>query len=589
MSFRRKFMGALVCSTLLMAGCGGSGDGNDVNVGGPGGGNLGGGGSTGGGNTGGGSTGGDSGGSGGGDTGGQTDPNSPFDLSSSFSYLNLQVLEGFDEFSGEGAGGKFRSSYELPVRGVDPFISHYVMSPVDSTTLLPATNATAEDYVATVNGIEISPSESYPMLQKIIGAPQYLRTALVFDVSDSMRASGVDESAMESLVNEAKAYVAAARASENESIANQEFVVWAFGRDVEDVSNGFQGPADDALTNAALDQVLAHYRQRDLGSETNLHRAIVQVTGRYSDLDKGYIFGSDGDNDLIDVATIDATFLSQMVVFSNGRDSFSEMNEQLMINAVQSQAFQFASVDAGNESNTVTLYKPVFYYVTSGVERASASQALSSNSEVVSFLTLANGEYSFATNLVQNQVAAIAKRIDLNQQYVYRFAFLPRVGGPHTEVFSTNTSGFSYSLTTTYSEETMADTLAGAVGSAAEVLDSLVEITGPNGEYLARDIDPFPINFIDPRINYTITNVASLADVSTFAPATRWVPGPYVNSDYSWQVLAGACVCATNPDGTFTITSKSTPTVTLQLTNNTLGASSSPFNTKNVQEIVISD
>lgn len=579
MSFRRKFMGALVCSTLLMAGCGGSGDGNDVNVGGPGGGNLGGGGSTGGGNTGGDNTGGDSGGSGGGDTGGQTDPNSPFDLSSSFSYLNLHVLEGFNEFSGEGAGGKFQGNGELFVAGVNPFISHYVISPVDATTLQPVTTATVDDYVATVNGLAISPSESYPLLQKIIGAPQYLRTALVFDLSDSMRTSGVD---MAALVAEAKAYVLAARASTNESVANQEFVVWAFGRQIVDLSNGFQGADDDALTNAALDQVLTHYNDQDLGNETNLHRAIVQVTGRYTDVDSGYAFGTDGNNDLFDRVAADKTVLNQMVVFSNGEDSFSEMSGELMVNAIQSQAFQFASRNSDNETNTVTHYKPVFYYVTSGAVAGQASSNLSANAEEVVSLTLNGGAYNFSAGLVQNQISAIEKRINADEQYLYRFAFLPRVGGPHTEVFSSNTTGFSYSLTIDTPEEAMAETLADASGSAADVLDSLVEITGPNGEYLARRIDLVGINFV-------ATPVASLGDVSTFAPATRWVSGPYVNSDYTWQVTAGACVCATNPDGTFTITSKSTPTVTLQLTNNTLGASSSRYSGKNVQQIVISD
>lgn len=578
MSFRRKFMGALVCSTLLMAGCGGSGDGSNVNVGGPNGGNFGGGAPAGGGNSGGGNTGG--GGSGGGDTGGQTDPNSPFDLSSSLSYLNLQVLEGFDEFSGEGAGGKFQGNGELPVGGVNPFISHYVISPVDSTTLQPVNNATVNDYVATVNDLAIEPDESYPMLQKIIGAPQFLRTALVFDVSDSVRSAGADIAA---LVAEAKAYVQAARASSNESIANQEFVVWAFGRQIEDLSNGFQSAANDALTNSALDSVVTRYNAQTLGTETNLHRAIVQVTGRYTDTEKGYAFGTDGNNDLVDRVTADATLLSQMVVFSNGDDSFSEMESSVMENAIKSQAFQFSALNASNVTNTATFYKPVFYYVTGGAQPENASAKLSENAEVVTPLTLSGGAYSFSAGLIQNQIAAIAKRVDINQQYLYRFAFLPRVGGPHTEIFSTNTRGFSYSLTSEIPAESMADSVANAVGSAAQVLSSLVEIAGPNGEYLARRLDRVGQNVVP-------TQVASLADVSTFTPATRWVAGQYGSSDYSWRVAAGACDCSPNAEGGFTIRSKSTPTVTLELTNTALGAdTTNPFRTKNVQQIIVSD
>ena len=130
------------------------------------------------------------------------------------SYLPLMVTEHFASYS--GLSGDNLLEFDIK----NPLSHYYPINPVDSATLSSITNATASNYVVTVDGIEVDNDENYARLQPVMGLPVQLRTALVFDVSDSMSHVNI-----QALVDAAKAYVAAAQASSDPVIANQEYTV----------------------------------------------------------------------------------------------------------------------------------------------------------------------------------------------------------------------------------------------------------------------------------------------------------------------------------------------------------------------------
>ena len=442
-------------------------------------------------------------GSGSGSSGGST-------TASGVSYLPLDVYEAYKEFSGASVDGAFQGSGDP----VSPLVPVYMINPVDAATLATISTAVAGDYKVTVDDIAIEADEAHPTLQRIIGSQVSLRTALVFDISDSMYDIDID-----ALVQAAKDYVAAAQSSSNSTIKNQEFVVWDFAKDIQERTSGFTTNA--ATINSALDQVAADYKADALGLSSNLNGAIIKAVGRYTA--NAYDFSADGDNDLVDSLNLYQVNLSQMVVFSSGADTYAEFTKELMGKAIQSQSFLKYDPTADASTNTmVNLNKPVFYYVVGGASGAGSIYSdLSALSEVTTALPLSGGAYSFASGLITNQIAAMDKRVDLNNLYAFRFVFLPRVGD-HTVIFSSNSTGHSYSLKTDFKES--------SISSTADVVP-VVEITGPNGEYLA-------------------FATASLSNVQTFKATTRWNNDPHT---YVWTP-GGTVTGTTNADGSFTVT-----------------------------------
>lgn len=454
------------------------------------------------------------------------------------SYLPLNVYEAYSDYSGYEQDGVFRGEYWRDATGIDALIPAYLINPVDAATVSSITTAAASDYKVTVDDVEIDSTESFPILQKVIGTETALTTALVFDLSNSV--SDVD---MEALVAEAKAYIVKAQNSADPAIRGQYFVVWAFGQDVTELTTGFT--RNRTTLNAALDQVLTHYNSRDLGAGSNLHRAVVEAVGGYENETDGYHFRDPVGgpyNDLFDYAGSTLVQLSQMVVFSSGPDSFLEFSKDEMTRAIESQSFLKYDPAVPDASSMIYLKKPVFYYIVGGTVPGAAYSTLSDLSEAASNLVLTGGAYNFEDDLIAKQQAAIDKRIDLDNQYLYRFAMIPRVGA-HTVVFASKSTGNNYSLTTTYTEEAMA--AYADVGTPEEELSSLVEITGPNGEYIAG-------------------NDIHLSQASTFAPATRWTTETYDAGDYTWELSGGTGHA--NANGTFTVTAVS-GTATLTLTN----------------------
>lgn len=445
------------------------------------------------------------------------------------SYLPLSVYESYKEFSGAEQDGVFASDYD------NPWIKSYLISPVSSATLQPVANAQASNYSVTVDDVEISNSESFPLLQKVIGIPASLQTALVFDISGSM--SDVN---MQALVDEAKAYLEAAQASADPLIANQQYTLWVFADEPMELTTGFTNNAD--ALDVLLDQVVVMYDAVALGYGTSIHRTVVEAIGRYNEDD--YEFDSDGDNDLIDRANKNGMTLSQLVIFSSGSETSLEMDVDTMTRAIQSQAF--VKYAGASTSNTRFQYKPVFYYVVGGAAVGETYAALSNLAEATGNLTLVSGDYSYSEALIANQINAVEERVDLSNQWVYRFAFVPRVGD-HEIIFSSKSTSNSYSLTT----DVDGDTLSAGTGAPIEVLtNELIEITGPNGEYISNGIIAFSV-------------------AQTFHPATRWTTQTYGASDYSWSISGGIGV--ENADGSFTVTEVTSSPAALTLTNITIG------------------
>lgn len=469
------------------------------------------------------------------------------------SYLPLSVYEAYEDYSGFFSDSLFQPDSWLDASGINSLVISQMINPIDAATFETVSNAVVSDYKVTVDSLEIDATESFPILQKVIGVETTLTTALVFDLSSSVNAVDI-----EALVAEAKAYIARAQSHSDAAIRNQKFVVWAFAKDVQDVTLelALEAAADDStvltsftsdvtMLNAALDRVVEYYESRELGDTSNLHRAIVESIGRFVDPDGEFSYRGRPYNDLEDSVRDEGVFLSHLVVFSSGPDTFLELSQSEMTRAIKSQSFLKYNVEAtGADDEMVYLNKPVFYYVVGGATSGTAYTALSDLAETSTGLNLVGGAYEFESQLIANQISAISRRIDLDNQYLFRYAFIPRIG-EHTSIFSSHATGYNFSFTTTFTEEYMAENESVIAPSE---LSSLLEITGPNGEFISG-------------------NDLVFSEAQTFAPATRWTNDVYGPEVYNWSIVSGSGV--RNSNGTFTVTSV-TGTATLTLTNSAL-------------------
>lgn len=520
MSLRNNLLSIFILPSLLLIGCGGGGDFDLGN----GDGDL------------------------GGDNATETEEEGSSTNTSTVSYLPLSIYNKYSAYvPGLDEDNVFTSQRSFP------FINGYLINPINASTLLPVNNATVDDYSMKIDDIEIDPTESFPLLQKVIGNPIELKTAIVFDMTGST--NDVDLAALQL---EAKSYVAKAQAHSNAAIKNQKFVVWSFGNDdptaedVVDLTGGFTTVSGDI--EAAIDSLTMFPN-----ASSNLHKAIVKAVGGYVDEDAGINYAEDGDNNLDEDMTSNRLVLSQIILFSSGPDSKRDFTQADMIEAIESQGLlKYDPADASVTDNFTT--KPVFYYVLGKFEAGSAYSALSDVAENTTFLTLNSGSYSFGDTLISNQISAIDSRVDLDNQYLYRYAFLPRQGD-HVRLFESRSSGFNYALTGDTNFESPI-----ALGTPSYELESSVEITGPNGEFLSGAITGIPENLDG---TYVIGGKASLADVSTFRAATRWTNEVFEISDYTWTLTGGSGVA--NSDGSYTVNSISGATATLQVDNTANG------------------
>lgn len=478
------------------------------------------------------------------------------------SYLPRTVFESSSEFS-EAYVGEQDGVFLIDIQPA--FISRIIINPINAQSFAPVSNASVNDFSQTIDGVEIDPLESFPNLQKVVGVDIVLRTALLFDVSGST--DGID---IQALVDEAKAYIQAVKSSDNPVIRNQEFVIWAFGQSVESLLSPFS--SDLNQLNNALDQVVVRFNNGVLGSSSNIHRAVVEAIGRYKDDDydfRDWEFGQPYvlENDLVDTISPDLVELSQLVVFSSGPDTGLEMSLEQMTDAIQSQGLVNTDAlgaappqnagDSGDDTGDENpgeaagfdgfFAKPVFNYVVGGTSAGVVYDNLRDLAENTRLLPLSNGAYSFSNQLINDQRAAISRRLDLDTLYMFSYAFLPRRGA-HEIVFSSRTESFNYYLFSETVEEFIS-----TIGVPEQELSSLVELTGANGEYIS-------------------ARTVNLSEMATFSAYTRWVNDPYdLATNYSWS--AAGCSGTVNVSGTFTVNTISGASCNLTVTNTVRGES----------------
>ena len=451
-----------------------------------------------------------------------------------------------------------------------PLIHGFVISPVHAETLAPLENPDISNYVVTVDGEPVSASEQGLMMQKIVGLPVNLRTAIVLDTSASnSAAAGVSVS---DLVNEVKDYIAAAQASSNPIIAQQQYTLVAYadaGDGVDALVADFT--TDAATLNAALDALPATWGDRGASSAT--YEAIVRAVGRYVGTGSGGVSAdidlfTDDLDDLTEGYTYNGTFfgntayqltgvsVSNIVLVSAGantntqafnkEDALQALNWQSLLQFVEddgSGATEEDQADGDSESqnsDTVGIGKPLIYVsvADSGVEPAAGIAELAS--EVISTNSLTS--FDFASQVIAAQEAAFDERMLLDNQYLVRFAMFER-DGTHETIFQSESDGYNYALTT--------------------------DVDMSDGSFLLFPETEPVVEIAAPKNGYLPAGSVSLSDVTSLYPATRWTVASYESADYSWTV--GGSPRSANADGSITISSGDIGQ-TVVLTNDSLSS-----------------
>lgn len=460
-------------------------------------------------------------------------------------FLPLSILETSSDYSGFEDDNIYRTQRDYP------YISKYLVSVFDSATLT-STAGTIDDFLITEDDIVVDPLESFPILQPIGAIPTYLHTAIVIDVSNSVEATV----GFNPIITETKAMIAAMKASSDSVIANQRFSIWAFGRNVKELTSGFT--ADTTALNSALDTISTV----DVKEGSNLKQAIIEAIGNY-DGEGGE--GSNGDftfrdsggtnNDLIEEVNTDRIQLSSLILITSGSDNLNVFDDDQVKTALESQSqviFDTATTSSsGTTSATKNFGKP-FIAVLVGND-AVTSAVITDNASNVIILKKVTGELDYAARVTSFQTALITQRKRESDRNVLRYAS-PLRQGTHAGVLSTSAVDFRYSLTHEIEFQS-----AQSVGMPSEVyipdVITSVEIVGENNQYLQ--------------------NVININNTDTFYPATRWTSNQFAISDYVWK-LDGTIQLSDPTTGAVTITPASiSSSATLSLTNNAINETKS--------------
>ncbi len=457
------------------------------------------------------------------------------------------------------------------------YIWNYMIQPIHSFTREAITTATIEDYSIIEDGEEIEAEEQFPTLNRVASPPINLLTAIIVDGSLSVADSSdidVDEAA---LIAEIKEFITLAQASDDPSIANQQFVVWQVGEFIEDdsypnefccdvtnmnyISQGAVNLADRNFTtdsdvvDDALDAVsFGHY-------DSNLYMAVVKAIGMRIEALAGFqeigeLFFFDGNNDLYDFVGADGIQLGNVLLFSKGGD-VGDVSREDYIKALESQVTLrydtnpvLDEVDlegSGNELNdddeeqvvsspVTQILKPVIYLTpVSQSNFGDSEQFIADNAEAVIQISQ-TGNYDFAEDIIAAQQAAISARVDQDSVYMVRSELGFRTGN-HTREFTSASSngGYNYTLGVELIEMN-----GGTVPLAFCYLDTVLELMGPNEEYLS---------------NLTI----SRSEFNRVYAHTLWTNTEYQANDYNWS---GTAAFVDNNDGSINLTGNGTITLT---------------------------
>jgi hypothetical protein len=453
-------------------------------------------------------------------------------------YIPLQFY-----LSGEGYvedGGVFAGI------GFSPLVQGYVISPVSGADLSPLEAPDVSDYKITINDENVGGDEQGLIMQKIIGLPINLHTAIVIDTSSSnSKASGVD---IEALILEVKNFVAEAQSSPDMTIANQQFTLWAYAS----AGSGVQALVPNFTTSAvimdnALDSLLVGDVWEERGADSATYEAIVKAVGIYvgqgsggasenvdllndgiDDLVEGYQYNNSGEQ-------LVAVNLANVVLVSRGQntnyqtffkdDAKAALQWQSIIGYVEESVSDNIVVDGGDavtNSETVLINKPLIYVSVGPDGPDELIGQLASN--IID--TASNDAFDFSGSIIEAQKEAVDIRTQPDNQYLIRYAMFER-DGQHELKLESNSLGYNYSLVTDFD---MSNGLFLGIPDIAPT----VEIAGPENAYL-------PSGFV------------SLRRVNRLYPQTRWAVQTFEGSDYSWTV--GGVSRAAEADGSIVITS----------------------------------
>ncbi len=494
------------------------------------------------------------------DTTDSTDTDDTATTTAGSSYFPLQFLMSGSEYT--DFDGYFSSVVTYPL------IGGYVIAPVDGATLSPLETPKISDYTLTVNGEAVDPDEHGLMMQKIIGLPVSLKTALLVDTSGSITSQGIDKS---SYINAVKTYISSAQSSSDPVIRDQEFTLWAYanaGDGVEPLVGTFT--SDASTLNTALDGLLAANAWDDRGNYTATYEAIVKAVGTYNGSGSGNAsvavdLSSDAYDDLDDDYTYNAGFtqmtglnVSSLVLFTAGpntsqqtfwkEDALAALQWQSLLTYVEqadseNTDTQVEDDGAAGSSEMALVPKPLIY-VSLGT--GGADENISDLAATV-IDTNSTNTFNVASQVIAAQQNAVSVRVRAGNQYLVRFAMSER-DGKHEVVFSSDSGGYDYALTANWDLSDGSFLLVPQVSATAE-------ITGPSNAYL-------------PEGNISLSNLTRLY------PATRWSAETFTASDYSWTV--NGVTQTKNSDGSIDIDSGDIGHDVI-LTNDTLGVSSVTF------------
>ena len=430
--------------------------------------------------------------------------------------------------------------------GFSPIVQGYVISPVSGADLSPLETPDVSDYKITVNDENVGGDEQGLIMQKIIGLPINLHTAIVIDTSSSnSKASGVD---IEALIFEVKDFVAQAQSSPDITIANQQFTLWAYasaGSGVQALVPNFTSSAVDI--NDALDSLLVGDAWEDRGPDSATYEAIVKAVGRYvgqgsggasvnvdllnddiDDLVEGYQYNNSGEQ-------LVAVNLANVVLVSRGQntnyqtffkdDAKAALQWQSIIGYVEESVSDNIVVDGGDaviNSETILINKPLIYVSVGPDDPDELIGQLASN--IID--TASNDVFDFSGSIIEAQKEAVDIRTQPDNQYLIRYAMFER-DGQHELKLESNSLGYNYSLVTDF------DMSSGLFLGIPDIAP-IVEIAGPDDAYL-------PSGFV------------SLGNVNRLYPETRWAVQAFEGSDYSWTV--GGVSRVAESDGSIVITS----------------------------------
>ncbi|MBQ0731927.1 MAG: hypothetical protein KBT75_14595, partial [Oleispira antarctica] len=442
-------------------------------------------------------------------------------------FLPLSILETSSDYSG------FDQDNVYVTERFYPFIDGVLLSMYNAKTLDSQTG-TIDDFVITESGQVVDPLESFPVLQAVGAIPTFLHTAIVIDVSGSVK-NTIFSDGLSKVVSEAKAIIAQAKNSSDPVIAKQRFTIWAFGGQVKELTpNGFTEDKD--VLNPALDRVLTE----SVNSSSNLNRAIIEAVGRftgdaggeeYSFLDNGQLGNSN--NDLIEGVSSNRIQLSSLILITSGTNTTHAFTDEQVKVALESQSrakFK-TSQAAGIEDNSVTENsgKP-FIVVLVGNDESTQPSITDNANNIIDLRNQDTDSLNFASSVVTSQQDLINKRKHEGLRYLLRYAS-PLRQGVNDRVISTGAVDTKYSLTTT--KEFDSEVNVGMPWDTyIEGVFSSVEITAANDRYLQ--------NFIN------------INDTNVFYPATRWTNTMFINTDYEWQ-LDGNALTANTTTGAVTV------------------------------------